>query len=479
MKANRPRSNPTNAASEEARHALSETTLGELTPDPQNARVHTPRNLGVIAEALQDVGAARSIVIDEAGVILAGNATVEAAGQVGITKVRVVEASGHELIAVRRRGLSPAQKARLAIADNRAAELAEGWDADVLRAFQEQGLELDRFFTEEELEAILAQEADDDAAGGGAGAGQKLADRFIVPPFSVLDSKQGYWRDRKQAWLALGIQSEIGRDGNLLGHNMKLQAQIGIETGTSIFDPVLCELAVRWFAPPAGVVLDPFAGGSVRGIIAAKLGRRYVGIELREAQVAANRAQATDICGGEEYSPEYVHGDARQLEQLLEGLQADFLFSCPPYADLERYSDDPRDLSTLEYAGFLEAYRAIIAAGVARLKPNRFACFVVGDLRDKRGFYRGFVADTIRAFEDAGARLYNDAVLLTSLGSLPVRAAKGFEVARKLGKTHQNVLVFCKGDPRKATQAVGPVEAGEIEAMTEAAAEGAIEEAVA
>ena len=61
--------------------------------------------------------------------------------------------------------------------------------------------------------------------------------------------------------------------------------------GTSIFDPVLCELIYRWFAPKAGVVLDPFAGGSVRGIVAARLGLTYVGIDLRAEQVAANREQ--------------------------------------------------------------------------------------------------------------------------------------------------------------------------------------------
>jgi hypothetical protein len=136
------------------------------------------------------------------------------------------------------------------------------------------------------------------------------------------------------------------------------------------------------------------------------------------------------------------------------------VFSCPPYADLEVYSDHPADLSTLEYGAFLKAYRAIVAATLEFLKRDRFACFVVGDLRDRQGFYRRFVSDTEQAFQDAGARLYNEAILVTAVGSLPIRVARQFEMARKLGKTHQNVLVFCKGDPRKATQAVGPVEFG-------------------
>lgn len=39
----------------------------------------------------------------------------------------------------------------------------------------------------------------------------KLSDKFIVPPFSVLDARAGYWQDRKRAWISLGIQSELGR----------------------------------------------------------------------------------------------------------------------------------------------------------------------------------------------------------------------------------------------------------------------------
>src|SRR3546814_17553300 len=55
-------------------------------------------------------------------------------------------------------------------------------------------------------------------------------------------------------------------------------------SGTSIFDPVLCELAYRWFSPKAGPVLHHFAGGSVRGIVAAAPGRTSYGITLRPDQ---------------------------------------------------------------------------------------------------------------------------------------------------------------------------------------------------
>lgn len=642
-----------------------------------------------------------------------------------------------------------------------------------------------------------------------------LAERFLVPPFSVLDARQGYWQARKRAWLALGIQSELGRgegvtpgdspamtddslnhyrkqngllgesqqarshyaapggslrDATTLSPNGHTQRGNGVgkplartfgsgapgelaaaykaqrltwvpgdredlddtsrkilaagrhtaataalmdlaggesashQSGTSIFDPVLCELAYRWFCPPAGAILDPFAGGSVRGIVAARLGRAYTGIDLRPEQVAANEAQwatigagtsspalrpvprvedcdgfrvvrddetpggskvrallavlpafaATEVvyaspaagfaqialalaartlgkratiftaarttlhhCSltaqqagarieqvphgylshvqakaraycdatgalllpfglddpayitalagvardtGEQpdevwcvagsgvlaralrqawpaahlcvvvigkepvlpsdnvtvyrapetfetpaqqpppfascahydakawrfmqahaqpgalfwnvagdavpegvptttVPPAWLVGDSRALDTLVPtDASYDLLWTCPPYADLERYSDDPRDLSTMDYTDFLAAYRTIIAQSVARLREDRFAAIVVGDIRDGQGYYRNFISDTIAAFQETGARLYNEAILVTAVGSLPLRAGIPFTTTRKLGKTHQQVLVFVKGDPRRATEACGSVQ---------------------
>ena len=321
-----------------------------------------------------------------------------------------------------------------------------------------------------------------------------LSERFTFPPFSVLSARDGDWQRRKRAWIGLGIRGEEGRGGNgsaipygsalpscdystreravdgagrkgLLHQGATIDSANGDKweggraasqnNGTSIFDPVLCELSYKWFCPPDGQIVDPFAGGSVRGLVAGLLGFRYHGIDLRAEQIAANIEQRDRIIGPclpgteEAETVSWDCGDSRQL--LASAPEADLIFSCPPYGDLERYSDDPLDLSAMEYSGFIEAYRDIIAQSAAKLRPNRMACFVVGDFRDpKTGNYRGFVADTINAFRDAGMPLYNDAILVTSVGSLPVRISSQFDRSRKLGKTHQNVLCFAKGDPRKA-----------------------------
>jgi len=140
--------------------------LSELTLDPANARTHSDRNIGVIVDALEEVGAGRSIVIDEDGVVLAGNATTQAAAKAGISKVRVIDTDGDEIIAVRRSNLSPQQKAKLALADNRAAELA-GWDAEVLKQMREDGVDLSTLWTGDELDAIFTEAAKVEANGGG------------------------------------------------------------------------------------------------------------------------------------------------------------------------------------------------------------------------------------------------------------------------------------------------------------------------
>lgn len=134
--------------------------ISQLRPDPRNPRRRTARSADRIAHSLQTLGLGRSIVIDEEGQIIAGNGVVEAAGQVGIEKVRVIEADGSEIIAVRRTNLTPEQKVQLSIADNRTGELSE-WDDDVLAALKDEGFDTTDWFRPDELESLLAKGDED------------------------------------------------------------------------------------------------------------------------------------------------------------------------------------------------------------------------------------------------------------------------------------------------------------------------------
>jgi DNA modification methylase len=447
-------------------------SISDLRSDHKNARKRTDRSANLIKESISRYGAARSIVIDEDNRILAGNGTIEGAKAAGIKALRIIETDGNEIIAVRRTGLSEDEKIGLAIADNRTSDLSE-WDTGMLQQLSDEH-DLAPWFEPEDLDEIFSELQPEEGEitersdiNKDAAVSVKLADRFGVAPFTVLNAREGWWQERKRQWISCGIQSEVGRKDNLLGMSETILEKSGshLGAGTSIFDPVLAELAYRWFSPQNGIILDPFAGGSVRGIVAVKTDRQYIGCDLRQEQIDANKEQGASITPDNQ--PIWHCSDSRNIDRVCKGIEADMIFSCPPYADLEVYSDNPKDLSTLEYKEFVEAYREIIAKTCSLLKQDAFACFVVGDVRDKKGNYYNFVGDTIQAFLDAGLSYYNEAILITCVGTLPIRAGRTFASTRKLGKTHQNVLVFLKGNAKKAVAKCGECDFAETDPAAE------------
>lgn len=141
-------------------------SLRQLRPDMRNARRRTERSSALIEASLSEFGAARSIVIDEQGTVLAGNGTLEAASSIGIEQVLVVPADGNTLVAVQRTDLNDRQKRRYAIADNRASDLSE-WDAQTLSELVEEDpdLHLDSYFSEGELDQLMGDLIDDKGQG--------------------------------------------------------------------------------------------------------------------------------------------------------------------------------------------------------------------------------------------------------------------------------------------------------------------------
>lgn len=165
----------------------------------------------------------------------------------------------------------------------------------------------------------------------------------------------------------------------------------------------------------------------------------------------------------------WVVGDSQ--DQLRYAPEADFIMTCPPYFDLEQYSKDPADLSNMTWDGFRGAYAEIIAQACDRLRNDRFACVVIGDVRGPDGTYYDLPGYTTRCFKAAGLQLYNEAILVTAVGSLAVRAERQFVLSGKLGRTHQTVLIYVKGDPVKAMDAVSGLTKKERQQLLEKQAE--------
>lgn len=324
---------------------------------------------------------------------------------------------------------------------------------------------------ESELEgyAALLRRAEFDEVGGGAIG--SLARDYIVPPFSILDTRRGTWQNRKRDWFSLLNVKELGksREGGLkfskttsLLRNTQYSQSSGalgkpalvasrssrpekVAPNVSIFDPVLAEILMLWFCPQGGVVFDPFAGDVSQSIVAAVKGFYFKGIELRQEQIDVHLAIAERLKTMDKV--QFFCDDAINLEKYIKPASIDFLFTCPPYYGLEKYSDLPEDLSTMSEGSYDKAYRDIIYKAAATLKEDRFACFVVSEVRRKRGIgaYRGLVPKTIKLCEQAGLEYYNELILINTVGNLQLRVRKIWEASRKIGRTHQNVLVFYKG----------------------------------
>lgn len=410
--------------------------ITDIKPNAENPRTISDDKMAKLKGSISDfpkMMTLRPIIVDDDNVILGGNMRYKALVALGFTELDdawVKKASD----------LTAEEKQRFIIEDNVGFgdwdwELLESdWDKNKLA---EWGLDVPVFDkygkpTEENK--------------------NKLREKFLIPPFSVLDSKQGYWLERKRLWKS--IIQDNGETRENLGITMTDRGST-----TSILDPVLAEISNYWFALPGGEVFDPFAGDSVYGFVSAYCGYNFKGIELRQEQADLNQKRLVE----NNLPGTYFCDDALNIDKHIKDETQDFMFTCPPYYDLEEYSDLEEDLSN---QGTYEEFNAIIAKciklSVKKLKPNRFAVCVVGEIRDDKGGYRNFVADTIKNFTDAGMIYYNDIVLLTPIGTAGIRAARTF-ATRKAVKVHQNMLVFYKGDMSKIKATFGEVEIGDIE----------------
>ena len=180
--------------------------VADLIPYARNSRTHSDAQVAQIAASIREFGFTNPVLVDGANGVIAGHGRILAARKLGMDTVPVIELAH----------LSEAQKGAYVIADNKLA-LNAGWDDEMLRLeiseLTDAGFDVSLLgFSDEELALMDPEQVE---AGQEQGAG-KLSDRFMLPPFSVLNAREGWWQNRKKAWLAIGIKSELGRGGGLI-----------------------------------------------------------------------------------------------------------------------------------------------------------------------------------------------------------------------------------------------------------------------
>lgn len=269
-----------------------------------------------------------------------------------------------------------------------------------------------------------------------------------IHPYSVLQTTGAAWTARRRQWNKAGIvqdnhsvhEGTKGSISNLVidqGLVGTADSRTGISGG---FDPVLCEMMFRWFCPDKGRIFDPFSGGSSSGLVAGCLGYEFEGCEIRPDQVEHNRKKAESY--KMDIAPKWHNIDSAELDTVVTE-PVDMVFTSPPYAGLEVYSDIDGDLSVVSkdgYEEFSSKYLQILKKTADLLVPGGFAVFVLGEVRDKSGNYIGFVPDTVKLLQSLGLDYYNEMILAQATGGLFITSK--FEKSRKISKHHQNVLVF-------------------------------------
>ena len=192
--------------------------IDRLIPYARNPR-RNDEQVDRMASAIREFGFRIPIVAKSDGSLVDGHLRLKAAQKLGLKEVPVALADE----------LTDAQVKAFRILANKSANWAE-WDTDLLRVEFEELKELDfdlemTGFELPEIDEILAEDGQDGQEEGGEYPIQHLADKFGFPPFSVLNARDGVWRERKQNWIRAGVDSGDGRREDMIaGGGLQLLA---------------------------------------------------------------------------------------------------------------------------------------------------------------------------------------------------------------------------------------------------------------
>lgn len=245
-------------------------------------------------------------------------------------------------------------------------------------------------------------------------------------------------RRRVRDWRRL--LGETGHTGERTGTFRK--DHNSVYTGThSVFPAPLMEwILLRYGGEPGSSVLDAFAGGPPRGVVSAIMGYDYHGFDIRADQIKEDQETIRRL---KLKGARYTLGDGRFMEAV--GGPFDCGVTCPPYFNLEVYSDQPDDISAFKsYDEFNASMWLCAHAYYDRLRVGAFMCIVVGPFRDKKtSELVDFRSHTVENFRDVGFDFHQEIILSKNFASAAKRSTNAWK-GLKLVPRHEYLLVFRK-----------------------------------
>lgn|SRR3990167_2033955 len=269
-----------------------------------------------------------------------------------------------------------------------------------------------------------------------------MKDRIGFLPISIWQTD---WTIVKELKAIVGDDGS-GREGCIENASSKISSRyfkkIDGETfyneRASIFNPHFAQMILSAYCPTKANIFDPFGGGGTRGFVATAMGHKYHGVELRQNEVDRIKEQQNKL--GLYF--DIVCADSRKYPVTPQVY--DFCYTCPPYYNLEIYSDLPNDLSNIKmYGEFMGQLRESINTSYVALKNGSLSCWVVGNFRDKDGYLTHFNSDLIWAAKECGYKLHDEIVLWSASGNA-VQRCGNFLANRKSVRVHEYLIVLKK-----------------------------------
>ncbi len=385
----------------------------------------------IVKKSIQEFGFKVPIIIDKNNEIIAGHTRVKAAKELNITEVPTIKASD----------LTPEQVKAFRIMDNRSQEFSF-WDEDLLQQelaeLKELNFDLELIGFPEEEESGLSLEKQREEGG------LLAKDIVVLPAYSVFDGRSRNWIERTRKWRQIIPLSECveSREGALADPNN----MYGKYRSVSVFNHTLAEVLVRGFSAEGEVVLIPFAEASI-SVVAAVLDRKVWGIELRKEQVEIDNKLIQKF---NKVESKVIQGDALDEKNYTE---ADFILTCPPYMNLEKYSDLKEDLSNMDKENFFKSMDIFFGICYKYLKDNRFMAVVFGNIRDGNGEVIDIVSEVRKIAKSKGFKLYNDIIFLQPQVTTASRQRQ-FTATRKVVRCHEEISIFYKGNLKEVKNRV-------------------------
>jgi len=203
----------------------------------------------------------------------------------------------------------------------------------------------------------------------------------------------------------------------------------------SVFNPHLAQMVISAYCPLNAKIYDPFGGGGTRGYISTKMGHDYTGVEIREEEVNRinNQMKEWNI----NFKMELGDSSSFKTDKKF-----NFCFTCPPYYDLELYSNMNEDLSNAKtYNDYLLMLKDVLKNTYNLLQEESLAVFVIGNFRNKKGNLEHLNGDLIRLAKEVGFNLWDEIIWQGASNVALTRCGK-FEVNRKCVRMHEYIIIL-------------------------------------